>query len=118
MSIAPSAPPVDARSRPLPPPRGMDQILEDILAELKGLSKTLRGDVLRQEFYTTGEAAALLKCSAFTIRRWIKTGVLQAEKLRTGKQQDSYRIAKEALVKVIEADQVPHAGRRRASAAG
>ena len=84
------------------PPRTVDHILEEILGELRGISKALRGDALRQEFYTTGEAAAILKCSAFTIRRWIKTGVLTADKLRLGKQQDSYRISKVAIARVAE----------------
>jgi excisionase family DNA binding protein len=65
----------------------------------------LRSDALREEFYTTGEAAALLKCSTFTIRRWIKSGVLRAEKLRGGKQQDSYRIPRASLQKVMGLEQ-------------
>lgn len=118
MFPAPSTASVSAKAHHLPLPRSVDQILEDILAELRGLSKTLRADILRQEFYTTGEAAALLKCSAFTIRRWIKMGILQAEKLGTGKQQDSYRIAKQALLKVIGVDPAALSSRRRTSVAG
>lgn len=78
----------------------------------------MTGDVLRQEFYTTGEAAAILKCSAFTIRRWIKSGSLEAEKLRSGKQQDSYRIPRMALTKMVESDPVPLKERGVTPAAG
>jgi len=118
MAFVPMPVTLTAGGRPLAPPRSVDLILEEILAELRVLSKTLRGDVLRQEFFTTGEAAALLKCSAFTIRRWIKTGVLQAEKLGSGRQQDSYRIPKQALIRMIETDPMALSKRRRISAAG
>lgn len=118
MSLVPMPETLKVGGRLPGPPRSVDLILEEILAELRVLSKTLRSDALRQEYYTTGEAAALLKCSAFTIRRWIKTGVLQAEKLGSGRQQDSYRIPKQSLIRMIETDPVALSRRRRISAAG
>lgn len=98
--------------------RSVDVILEEILAVIRELSEVIRRDALRQEYYTTGEAAALLKCSAFTIRRWIRTGVLQAEKVGSGRPQDTYRIPGTALARMVGAASGNLVRTRRISAAG
>ena len=53
-----------------------------------------------EEFFTVPEVAKRLRVKATTIRVWIKSGVLEAEKLTQGKRH-RYRIQK-VVVEAIE----------------
>jgi len=53
-----------------------------------------------EEFFTVPEVAKRLRVKATTIRVWIKSGVLEAEKLTQGKRH-RYRIHK-VVVEAIE----------------
>jgi excisionase family DNA binding protein len=80
--------------------REIVEVLEELVVVMKDVRRELRRDVLSKDFYTVGEAAKIAKASDYTIRRWIKSGKLAAEKLFDG-DKARYRITKQALAKLL-----------------
>lgn len=99
---------------PLPQAKGRALRYENpVLAEMKGQTALLekicrmlaaekKSPTYGNDYITTKEAAAALKCSAHTIRRWLKDGVLPGIKLNKGSQSQHYLIPREAVEDLIK----------------
>jgi excisionase family DNA binding protein len=55
------------------------------------------------DLLTVAEVARILRVDDTTVRRWIKTGALEAISLPHVNQRQGYRIKRETLHKVLEA---------------
>jgi excisionase family DNA binding protein len=55
---------------------------------------------MEQEYFTPGEIARRLRVKDTTVRRWIRTGILEAETIHQGKPK-RHRI-KRAIIETIE----------------
>jgi excisionase family DNA binding protein len=60
---------------------------------------------MEHEFYTPREIAKRLRVDDTTVRRWIRTGALEAETIRQGRR-NRHRIKKETIA-AIEAPSSP-----------
>jgi len=54
---------------------------------------------MEQEYYTPHEIAKRLRVDDTTVRRWIRTGILEAETIRQGKR-NRHRIKKTAIAAI------------------
>lgn len=63
-----------------------------------------------EEFLTPQEIAARWRISAYTIRRWIATGALEAETIKEGKR-NRHRIRK-SLIEAMETTSAPAMAKR------
>ena len=53
------------------------------------------------DLLTVAEVAQILRCDATTVRRWVKSGILDAVSLPHLNKRQSYRIKRETLDKVL-----------------
>jgi excisionase family DNA binding protein len=62
---------------------------------------------MEQEYFTPREVAKRLRVDDTTVRRWIRTGAIEADTIRQGKR-NRYRIRK-ATIETLETP-LPHPG--------
>jgi hypothetical protein len=89
-------------------PLALNQSLEVLgsrLSEVEGLLyqclSRLDARIIEKEFYTTAEAAKILKKRPYTVREWCRLGRANAEKALSGRGiDDEWRISHEELLRI------------------